>query len=190
MDERLTRLLGNGTNKEENSFGTIFLSIMIVIMFILLTFKTFLIFPVIVNGDSMDNTVYSGEYLWSIKASSVEKNEIVCVYVRDSSGNPTKIIIKRVIAVEGDTVNIKDGKVYINGVQEVLPETCESTLTNTRGSAVSFPITVGENQFFVLGDNRIVSSDSRTYGLFDFDDIYGVVPEWAIEHNKILKYII
>lgn len=63
--------------------------------------------------------------------------------------------VKRIVAVAGDTVNIQNGKLYVNGAEEKQ----EGTL--------------GDDQIFVLGDNREVSDDSRAFGVVDMDDVKG-----------------
>lgn len=81
-------------------------------------------------------------------------------------------LIKRVVAVEGDTIDMKDGKLYINNKEELE--------TSVKGSTYSlddsmFPLTLGKNQVFVLGDNRENSLDSRILGPIDLIQIKGKV---------------
>lgn len=78
-------------------------------------------------------------------------------------------LIKRVIGIPGDEVDIKDGYVYVNG--EKLNEPYVKGQTFSR--ELEFPIKVGKNQLFVLGDNRPVSKDSRTFGLIDYKQVEG-----------------
>lgn len=80
-----------------------------------------------------------------------------------------KRMVKRIIGTPGDTVDIKEGKVYVNG--EVLNETYTKTGTNAR--SIKFPLTVPENKLLVFGDNRNVSYDSRDYGLIDISNVEG-----------------
>lgn len=106
-----------------------------------------------VSGNSMEPSLYSGDLLISTKVFGYEKGDIIAFYYNDS------ILIKRVIATEGDIVHIDDeGKVYINSqelkedyVQELAYGNCD----------VTFPYRVTNNELFVLGDNRKTSIDSR-----------------------------
>lgn len=80
--------------------------------------------------------------------------------------------VKRIVAVAGDTVNIQNGKLYVNGAEEKQEGTLGETLTE-ENNQVSYPLTVGDDQIFVLGDNREVSDDSRAFGVVDMDDVKG-----------------
>ena len=75
--------------------------------------------------------------------------------------------VKRVIGLPGDIVDIVDGEVYVNGVLSTFDD------EHTSAYAGDYPLTVPEDSYFVLGDNRNVSSDSRQWGLVDADDIVG-----------------
>ncbi|NLV89143.1 MAG: signal peptidase I [Tissierellia bacterium] len=83
-----------------------------------------------------------------------------------------KYIVKRVIGLPGDTIDIKDGYVYLNGNR--LEENYVKGQTFER-LGLSYPITIPENKVFVLGDNREVSLDSRDLGLISYDQIKGKV---------------
>ena len=75
--------------------------------------------------------------------------------------------VKRVIGLPGDVVDIVDGEVYVNGALSAFDD------EHTSAYAGDYPVTVPEASYFVLGDNRDVSSDSRQWGLVDADDIVG-----------------
>ena len=79
-----------------------------------------------------------------------------------------KYIVKRVIGLPGDTIDIKDGYVHLNGNR--LEENYVKGQTFER-LGLSYPITIPENKVFVLGDNREVSLDSRDLGLISYDQI-------------------
>jgi signal peptidase I len=78
-------------------------------------------------------------------------------------------LVKRVIGVEGDKIDIKDGYVYLNG--EKLEETY--TKGETIKEEFKLPVKVGKDELFVLGDNRIVSKDSRCFGLVNLKQVEG-----------------
>jgi signal peptidase I len=77
--------------------------------------------------------------------------------------------VKRVIGIPGDEVNIEYGNVYVNG--EKLDETYIKGETYSRG--IKFPLIVGEDELFVLGDNREVSQDSRDFGTIKINQVEG-----------------
>src|SRR5512143_224701 len=111
-----------------------------------------------------------GTELW--KVGDLQRNDIV-VFV--SPVDRSTDLIKRVIAVPGDTVEIRSKKVFVNG--EAIPDShahfSDSTI-NPNGSRDNMPPTqVPEGKFFVMGDNRDRSYDSRFWGFANIDDIKG-----------------
>lgn len=92
-------------------------------------------------------------------------------------------LVKRVIGVAGDEVDIKDGYVYLNGKK--LEETY--TKGETVGGEFKLPIKVGENKLFVLGDNRMVSKDSRKFGLIDRKQVDGKAIYRVYPFNQLGK---
>ena len=109
-------------------------------------------------------------FSWFFCRSSPKRGDIIAF--RTSEDKKASIHIKRVIALPGETVQIKDGQILING--EVYNEKDEFPAITNAGLA-SEPITVGKGQYFVLGDNRNNSEDSRHngMGLVDSDRIVG-----------------
>lgn len=80
---------------------------------------------------------------------------------------------RRVVAIAGDTVDVKDGRLYINGSAQQEREIHE--VTDRYDTDVEFPLTVGEGEVFVLGDGREHSTDSRVYGAVPVDKTLGKV---------------
>lgn len=130
---------------------------------------------VVVSGPSMKNTLIDGDWLillGNVLYRNPDHGDII-VASKTAYDNGTPII-KRVIAVEGQTVDIDfdSGIVYVDGV--ALDEPYTLTATN-REEGVSFPLTVPDGSIFVMGDNRNKSKDSRSpeIGLIDKREILG-----------------
>lgn len=81
--------------------------------------------------------------------------------------------VKRVIGLPGDTVNIKNNTVYINDISIKEPYLDDNAFTNISGSVLSFPFKVPQGQYFVMGDNRENSADSRQWGTVPVENIIG-----------------
>jgi len=114
-----------------------------------------------VDGTSMEPNLMNGEYLIVSKVSyllSQPKRGDIIVFPSPYPGENNEFI-KRVIGLPGETVSIVDGTVYINGVALSEPYVVNHDQSNMA------PVTVPDGEYFVLGDNRPVSLDSR-YGWF------------------------
>lgn len=127
-----------------------------------------------VYGTSMIPTYHEGNIVLVDKVfykhSEPKRNDIVVVDYKDANQNET-FIIKRVIGIGGDHIEIKDNELYLNG--ELLEEDyINGAMTNNEDMVVDVP----EGKVFVMGDNRNNSLDSRKLGYFDFDeDVIGKV---------------
>ena len=142
------------------------LSFLIVACFTVLLY-TFILTPVNVSGASMLPTYHNNQKAWLYRLSQVKKGDVVIV-LKDG-----ETFIKRVVAGPGDELNIlSDGTVIVNG--EKLEETYVDELSREPLS-ISLPYTIPEDCYFVMGDNRIVSFDSRSFGAVPREDILGVV---------------
>ena len=149
-------------------FHDIVLGVAGVLLVVMLLFRV-----VIVSGDSMRKTLNDADTLLLLNSSVYRQpkyGDIVVVAKKDYENS----IIKRVIATEGQTVDIDfvNGVVYVDGV--ALDEPYINTPTNLF-EGVSFPLTVDEGCIFVLGDNRNDSKDSRDpeIGLIDCREVVG-----------------
>ena len=128
-----------------------------------------------VNGPSMMNTLVNGDWLMvSAFITEPERGDIVIITQPNAYNEP---IVKRVIALGGDTIDIDfdTATVSVNG--KVLDEAYLATPTTTDEGAWQYPLTLKEGQVFVMGDNREHSSDSRSpdIGLIDENYILGKV---------------
>lgn len=143
-----------------------------------------------VSGDSMLNTLEDGDNLivdkLTYRFSDPKRFDIIVFpfeYAKDT------YYIKRIIGLPGETVQIADGKIYIDG--ELLRESYGREVMKDAGLAET-PITLGEDEYFVLGDNRNASSDSRdpSVGVIHRDRIIGRawVRIWPLRKFGVLKH--
>lgn len=109
-----------------------------------------------------------GTLIDDIKNSVVN---IVSLFDKEKNSEKNEYLVKRVIGVEGDEVDIIDGSVYINRIK--LEESYANGVTEAK--VIELPVIVGENEVFVLGDNRGVSLDSRSFGLINLNQVAGKV---------------
>lgn len=143
---------------------------------------TTIIKPTIVKESSMEPTLYENNYLFVNKLAYVTKDhpehEDIIVFQSDldrDDGKGKKLLIKRVVGVEGDVITISDGVVYRNGYPLEEPYTLDGY---TGGYLTEF--TVPEGQVFAMGDNRAMSLDSR-------DPSVGTVSEDAILGKAFIR---
>lgn len=127
-----------------------------------------------IEGTSMLNTLNDKDITFVEKISSithiVKRSEIIIFNSRNENND---LFIKRVIGIAGDKIQIKNGKVYINGKIISEPYLTNNTIT-TSGPFIGNRIyTVPKGYVFVLGDNRGNSTDSRFFGPVNIDDIKG-----------------
>lgn len=141
------------------------LKIAVIALVIVVPIRYFFFQPFIVRGASMEPNFHSGDYLIvdeiTYRFRSPIRGEVV---VFNYPHDPSQRYIKRIIGLPGETVEIKEGKVEIfsSKGEKVLNESSyESQKTQARGKA---KVTLGNNEYFVLGDNRAFSSDSRSWG--------------------------
>ena len=154
-----------------------------------------------VDGSSMDPTLENGQYLlvnrlvylriemdrfssivpfWQAEEDSVryaihppERGEVIVFEFPDSiPSNPKRDFVKRVIGLPGETIEVKDGVPFVDGV--VLEEPYLTTKDNSNGRKVE----LGAGEYYVMGDNRAHSNDSRGWGAVPEENLRGKV--WMI----------
>lgn len=138
--------------------------IIIVISVVLL--RTFVVTPVIVDGDSMDTTLKDGQLLLLNKFDKSFKYYDIVVFRHNNSK-----LIKRIIGLPGDHIKYEDGLLYVN--DEIIRDDFSSITSDFDLKYIGYD-TVPEGYYFVLGDNRNYSIDSRRIGLISENDIDGV----------------
>lgn len=161
------------TNKVKGEIIEWIKSILLAIV-IALFIKTFIFNTTYVLGNSMHPTLHEKDRLFtnklSMRFSEIKRKDIVVIEAPDA---PDKDYIKRVIGKEGDLVEIKDGKVYLNGEKLEEDYLAKDVYTHTYGQSYW---KVPKDHVFVLGDNREegASKDSRFFGCVPVDTIKGV----------------
>ena len=171
------------TGREQKSRGfwrdLIETVLMAVVLFLLLNAVTS---RVRVYNISMQPTLYEGNLLvvnkFAYKLGTPKRGDIVIFHYQ---GTPTEDYIKRVIGLPGDTVNISNGVVQVNG--QTLTEPYIAALPKYTGTWM-----VPEGELFVLGDNRNLSSDSHDWGFVKQEWVVGkaVLVYWPLDRIRVL----
>lgn len=147
--------------------------------------------PHLVSGNSMVPNFHDGDYIITNKLATrfaeLQRGEVIILqYPRD----PNKVFIKRIIGMPGERLKIMDNVVYINGQLLSEPYLPKDTVTQVRGfMADGEEITIPEGQYFVMGDNREGSSDSREWGPEKKELIIGqaIFRYWPINKISIIS---
>jgi signal peptidase I len=124
----------------------------------------------VVDGQSMEPNLHTGQFLivsrLAYRFGDPQRGDII---VFDFPGNPSDDYVKRIIGLPGETVSIENGHIFINNVRLEEPYLPPDDITTpTRGHWI-----VPEGEYFVLGDNRGHSSDSRSWGMLETSKIIG-----------------
>lgn len=136
----------------------------IIIIIVVLMIKAYIFTPIVVNGPSMMNTLHDKDIMIldkiGMRLNGIDRFDIVVIQTQNSK------IIKRVIGLPGETVEYQDNQLYINGEK----------LEDPYGSDVTYDfelVEIPDNMYYVLGDNRTDSVDSRILGTIPKDKILG-----------------
>ncbi len=163
--------------------------IVIIAAAIVMPIRYFLFQPFFVRGESMEPNFENGDYLIvdeiSYRFQSPQRGEIIVFKYPE---NLSQRFIKRIIGLPGETIDIRDGKItiYKNGETHILNES--SYLSSSLFTQGNVKISLGENEYFVMGDNRPFSYDSRRFGVVPGKDIIGRVIFRALPFASLAKF--
>lgn len=144
----------------------------VLLLVALLFLRMFVFSPITVSGVSMEPTLHSGEKGFIVKSGKLNRGDIICFV-----GNKEKeeIFIKRVIGMADDTILLHENKVFVNGIELEegylidYPPNSNYHLTPQTEEAFTVP----PDTYFVMGDNRVNSIDSRNIGFVEQEDVWG-----------------
>jgi len=155
-------------------FGILIFEVVKVVLIslaIILPIRLFLVQPFYVEGASMEPSFYQNEYLIideiSYRFHEKQRGEVI---IFKNPKNTSAYFIKRIIGLPGETVSIEDGVPFING------EPLDEPYIEHSSADTHEPITLGDNEYFVMGDNRSNSLDSRAIG--PVNDSYIIGRAW------------
>jgi len=168
------------TAKTIGSFVWDLVKILVIALVIIVPFRMFIAEPFVVSGSSMQPNYHNHDYLiidrlTYLNNSPQRGDVIVLKFPKDTS----QFFIKRIIGLPGETVKVGQGFVTIYNSEH--PEGFRITETYLPNQSETFgrtdEVRLGTSEYFVLGDNRTASSDSRVWGILPSNDIVGKV--WA-----------
>jgi signal peptidase I len=142
-----------------------------------------------VRQRSMESTLLQGDRVLVSKVDyrlgMPERGDVVVFQPTTDSTIP---YVKRVAAVAGDTIDLRDGDLYINGIKTEYAGAHGTTAPQS--PAVTYPLKVPTDSFFALGDNRLASSDSRSFGPQPDDRIIGkvIVRFWPFDRLRFFEW--
>jgi len=166
--------LGKGAIKPETRHGYNFLCVALWSVITWLLIQHFIFTTVMVEGKSMMPTLKPGDgcvvNCWLPRFRNYHRGDVVVIRDPDKD----ELMAKRIIALAGDRVQLRGGRVYVNGQLSTELYLDPGTQTYSR-QLRDRVITVGANSYFVMGDNRAESEDSRYFGDIDRGDLVGLI---------------
>lgn len=164
-----------------------FLRFIAIVFLIVVPVRMFVAQPFIVRGESMHPTFENSDYLIIDELTyrfvrEAERGEVIVFrYPKD----PSTFFIKRVAGLPGDTIVIQNGSVFITRDDEVFPDPFAEFTGDVEPDG---RWTLGDNEYFVMGDNRDFSSDSRVWGVLPKDLIIGraLLRLWPLSEIGVL----
>ncbi len=159
----------NGAGKKQPEQGTSlrkeifdYVKLIAIVVAVMLFLQQFVVINAKIPSQSMEPTIMIGDRIFGNRLAYINSDPerydiIIFKYPDDES----RKFIKRVIGLPGDVIDIRDGDVYVNGESVPLDDDFCAVADSTTQGNLTFPLTVPEDSYFVLGDNRLYSRDSR-----------------------------
>ncbi len=189
MDELINEGLNNKKSKNNKIFDIIIVSFLILLTLFVIFVAKFWVALSVVDGTSMNNTLNDGDILVTDMLKKPNRGDVI-VFKQSDTAN----YIKRVIAVGGDTIfNDDKGNIYLIKKGETQPTLLEepyiipATKDDTTWGNIYCVVPDGE--YFVMGDNRPVSEDSRLIGTVKEEQVLGVVVDFWIKNKELTSKI-
>lgn len=191
-----------GDAHQENSAKTLVMKILNVVFVVVVAFvlayliRLFVITPYEIPSGSMLDTIQIEDKVMSERLSyyfsDPEPGDIVTF---QDPQQPDRTLIKRVIATEGQTIDIRDGDVYVDGEKLEEPYLKDGSYTeplyeHPEGiDHIMYPYTIPEGHVWVMGDNRLESADSRYFGAVDADTVSGhaIIRYWPLNRFGLIE---
>ncbi|MDI6717488.1 MAG: signal peptidase I [Patescibacteria group bacterium] len=166
------------------------LEIVIVAILVVVGVRSFLIQPFLVDGSSMEPNFQSGDYILinevSLRFREPERGEVIVFHY---PGNENTYFIKRIIGLPNERVSVKDSRVYISNNQDEKSFLVnEKYLPEQLKTAGNKEIILKSGEYFVMGDNREASFDSRQWGPLKKSEIVGMVWLRLWPLNKVMAF--
>lgn len=153
---------------------------MIIVVVITIGVFQYVVIPVRIDGVSMENSLHDQDVALinaiGVKPENIHRFDVAIIESKELNEK----IIKRVIGLPGETIEFKNDVLYVDGVktpEDFLDEHFieeSKMIYNADCFTEDFKVTVGDHEYFVMGDNRLRSTDSRMLGGFEIDDIIGL----------------
>jgi signal peptidase I len=175
-----------------------FVKVILIALVIILPIRYFIFQPFIVSGSSMEPNYSNGQYLIideiSYRFTEPARGDVIVIrYPKD----PKQFFIKRIIGLPGERVQVDNGRVTI--INDANPEGVTLSESYLPSQGLTFPhntaivggkksITLKADEYFMMGDNRLASSDSRDWGVLDRDEIIGKVFVRVLPLSEFMKF--
>lgn len=172
------------SESKRGDFLTELLTFAALALTIVIPIRLFVAQPFVVSGRSMDTTFSDGQYLiideLSYRFKEPMRGDVV---VFRYPKNPKEFFIKRIIGLPGETVEIQDGTLNIWKAGQ--KQTLDDHYVTNKGNGSNLTTSLGDDQYFVMGDNRPESSDSRVWGVLPRENITGRVWLRLLPFNSV-----
>lgn len=164
---------------------------------IFLVIYLFFMQPHQVSGQSMETTLMNKDYVLTDKISyrtgEPQRGDIVVIHAPEAANCPTGTgcdFIKRMIGLPGDVIEVRDNAIFVNGSKLNESYVDDGNQTLPGNFTKDRVVTLGPDQYFVVGDNRMHSSDSRSWGPVSREDIVGraFFRYWPLDAVQMLEH--